>query len=245
MTSSAAPVDHAARARQVLLVSVAVTAVLFVIPGGGVIGYPLLLVSTYVHELGHGLAALLVGGDFVRLEVFADGSGVATTRSGGGGLARAMISAGGLIGPAVAAGLLLVLGRRERRAQIAVVVGGVVGVLALLLWVRSAVGFAVGLGLAAVSLGLGLVLRRPAWCQLWLVFLAVQLSLSVFSRREYLFASSATTGAGVGRSDSAALADALIGPYWFWGAICGLLSLVILLAGGWFYLRPNTTRAAT
>lgn len=240
MTTLPTPPDHAGRARRVLVTSLAITAVLFVIPGGGVIGYPLLLISTYVHELGHGLAAILVGGDFVRLEIFTDGSGVATTRSGGGGLSRAVIAGGGLVGPAVGALVALVVGRREPWAQIGVVVGGLLGLVAAVVWVRSLIGFAVALGVAAVSLVLGLVVRRPAWSQLWVVFLGVQLGLSVFSRREYLFARSATTGAGVGRSDSAALADALVGPYWLWGAVCGLLSLTVLAAGGWFYIRGDS-----
>ena len=59
----------ASQARRTLLASLVVTAVLFVVPGGEIVGYPLLLISTYVHEMGHGLAAILVG-------VTADGIGL-------------------------------------------------------------------------------------------------------------------------------------------------------------------------
>ena len=57
--------------------AIGVTLLLYVIPYGHVIGRPLLYLSTLVHELGHGMTAILVGGDFHRLEMWSDGSGVA------------------------------------------------------------------------------------------------------------------------------------------------------------------------
>ena len=48
-----------------LLLSVIATLLLyFVVPFGRLIAYPLVLLSTLAHELGHGIAAVLVGGDF-------------------------------------------------------------------------------------------------------------------------------------------------------------------------------------
>ena len=49
-----------------LVGSAVVTGLLYVIPFGDVIAYPLLLLSTLVHELGHGIAAILVGGELTR-----------------------------------------------------------------------------------------------------------------------------------------------------------------------------------
>ena len=85
-----------------VLASVLLTAALYALPFGRTLSYPLMLVSTLAHELGHGLMAWLLGGDFVRLEIFADGSGLATHRSTTT-LASALVAAGGLVGPAVAA----------------------------------------------------------------------------------------------------------------------------------------------
>ena len=101
---------HRRKAKKALYVSVALTLLLYVIPFGNFIAYPLMLFSTVVHELGHGLASLAVGGSFKQMVVFSDGSGVATHTDAGGGISRALVSAGGLVGPAVVAGLAFALG---------------------------------------------------------------------------------------------------------------------------------------
>lgn len=228
---------HRQRARRALLVSAGITGLLYLIPGGQVVGYPLLLLSTFVHEMAHGLAALLVGGRFIELQVFGDGSGVALTATGGGRFSRAVVAGGGLVGPAIAAAIGFTLGRRAQMARIALIVGGLLTLIASVLWVRSIVGWLIALGVVGISLGVAVGLKDAHWSQLWLVLLSVQLGLSVFSRSEYLFAEGAVTGAGVGSSDSAAIADALLLPYWFWGGVCGLISLAALAYGAWVYLR--------
>ena len=43
--------------------------------------HTLVLLSTLAHELGHGIAALLVGGGFESFVLYADGSGAAMTRA--------------------------------------------------------------------------------------------------------------------------------------------------------------------
>lgn len=226
--------------RRVLLASLVITAVLYLVPAGELVARPLVLVSTLVHELGHGVAALLVGGDFLRLEVFSDASGVATTAVRPG-WRQAWVSAGGLVGPAVFAALGFALARRPTWARVAVLLGGLFGLVATALWVRGWVGLTVSLVLALVSLVVALVVRQPWGPQLWLVFLAVQMGLSVFSRGEYLFASSARTGAGAGRSDSQAIAEVLVGPHWLWGALCGLVSVAALVLGVRWFWRAGPT----
>ena len=159
------------------------------------------------------------------------------TGTSGGRVARAVVSAGGLVGPAVAAAIGFTVGRKGLWARWFLLIGGILGVLTAVLWVRSLVGWAVALGLAGISLAIALGIKQHHWSQLWLVFLSVQLAMSVFSRSEYLFARTAATGAGVGRSDSASIADALVGPYWFWGGVCGVFSLLVLAYGAWIFLR--------
>lgn len=227
----------ASRARRVLLATIVITGALYVLPGGQLIGYPLLLLSTYVHEMAHGLAAILVGGRFESLQVFADGSGVALTATNGGSLQRAAVAAGGLVGPAIAAAIGFTVGRNARWARVLLLLGGVFTLVTALLWTRSLVGWLIALGLAAVSLAVALGVKQDHWSQLWVVFLSVQLALSVFSRGDYLFDATAVTGAGAGLSDSAAIAEALFGPYWLWGAVCGLFSVAVLGYGAWLFLR--------
>ena len=191
------------------------------IPGAHWAWWPLMLLSTLAHEAGHGLAAVLVGGDFVS----------------GSRTARAIISAGGLVGPAMVACGLFFAARTERRARTALGVLAGVLVLAVVLVVRNLFGVAYVLVLS--SLLAAMVRFGSAWvARFGLVFLAVQLALSVFSRGDYLFTPVARTGAGDMPSDVAQIADALVLPYWLWGSVCGLISAAVLVFGIWLYLRP-------
>ena len=63
------------------------------------------------------------------------------------------------------------------------------------------------------------------------LFVAIQLALSVFSRSDYLFVKEAQTAVGTSPSDVQHMAMSLFLPYWFWGAVCGLISLMCLFLG--------------
>lgn len=216
--------------RRALYAAIAITAALYIVPGGDVLARPLVWVSTLFHELGHSGVTALVGGDVDATRVFADGSGVAETRRPPGRLRAAAVAAGGLVGPAMGAALLFVLARRPSRARVGAAVLGAALLVAVVFALRGPIAVALGLLLGAGGVALGLR-ARPAWTQVAVLFLAVQLALSVFSRADYLFTPSAQTAAGVAPSDSAQIAAALAGPYWLWGALCGLLSLAVLAAG--------------
>jgi hypothetical protein len=99
-----------------------------------------------------------------------------------------------------------------------------------------------GIAFVLVVSGVLVAIMRfgSAWvARFGLLFLAVQLALSVFSRGDYLFTSVARTGAGDMPSDVARIADALFLPYWMWGGLCGLFSVAVLVLGLWLYLRPT------
>lgn len=217
------------RARLVLAASVVVTALVYVVPYGELVAYPLILLSTVAHELGHGVAALLVGGGFHRFQMWPDGSGVALT-SAGAGLAQAFVAFGGLVGPAIVAAVGFAVGRTARGARRALFAVAALLTLALLLVVRNL--FA-ALFVAVVVLVAWQVARRASAevAQLVLVFLAVQLSLSVFSRGDYLFTPVARTAGGVMPSDVGRIAEVLLLPYWLWGTVCGLVSVLALAYG--------------
>jgi hypothetical protein len=223
------------RAPRVLAISVLVTAILYAVPFGRTIAWPLVLVSTLAHELGHGLAAALLGGSFESLRLNADGSGVALWRGAFGRFATAGVAGAGLVGPALAAFLLLCLGRTATRARTVVAVLGVALLLVAFLLVRNTFGFVFTLVLAAVLLLISV--RAPRLSQTTLLLLAVQLALSVFSRGDYLFTNVALTSSGPMPSDVSVMASALFLPYWFWGLLCGGVSVVLLLLGASSFLR--------
>ena len=229
-------VNDSSRAQMALLGSVIVTVLLYVVPYGQLLARPLVLLSTLAHEMGHGLAAAMVGGRFESFVMFADASGLATWSGDVNRLERALISAGGLVGPAVVAGLCFGVGRSSRASRFALVLLGIGLIAAEVLVVRNLFGLVfVGL-VAAGCLGLGLRGREAArW---GVLFAGVQLALSVFSRADYLFTATAQTGAGDHPSDVAHIAEALLLPYWFWGGAVGLLSVAVLVLGLLSFFLP-------
>ena len=211
-------------------------------PFGGIVGYPILLLSTFAHEMGHGLTAILVGLDFDSFRLYADGSGIATIGGQAGRLPQAATAAGGLIGPAVAGALLFRLSSGARSSQIALTALGALMLAACVLLIRNAFGLAF---VGAVGGSLIYVARRfgTRIAQFTVAFLAVQMALSVFSRADYLFTRTAMTGAGAMPSDVAQLADQLFLPYWFWGLVCGAISVGVLALGlSAFWKRSHRTR---
>lgn len=217
-------------ARAVFVVSLLLTVVLYALPEARVFAYPLLLLSTLVHELGHGVAALFAGGQFVAFELNSDGSGIAHLAVPESRLVRAFVAAGGLVGPAFAAALSFLFGRRPGPSRIFLAVLSAGLLVALVLVVRNVFGW---IFVASFALALGLIAWKAGAraSQVTLVFLGTQLGLSVYSRGDYLFSATANTLEGTVPSDVASMADALLLPYWFWGVVCGALSVMALVFG--------------
>lgn len=210
--------------------STLITFGLYVIPFGSFVAYPLLMLSTMVHEMGHGLTALAVGGQFHSFQMWSNGSGVAQIGGYSNRFASALVSAGGLLGPACAAALGFMLSRKEALARLTFTLLGVFLVISEFLWVRNSFGW-IFIGVLA-GIYLWLAQQRNGWlAQAALVFFSLQLSLSVFSRADYLFTPVAHTAEGAMPSDVAQIANVLFLPYWFWGGVCAAFSGLVLLLG--------------
>lgn len=227
-----------------LLGSIAITVAMFAIPSPQHTWWllaPFRWLHIYVHEFGHGMAALLSGGTFDHFEMYSY-SGVAYTRPTGA-LESAFVCAGGLCGPAVVGGLFLAFGRNVRWARAALIGFGAFMAVSLVLWTRTPFGWGFGAVVAALSLLVGL--RGSAGlARMVVVFLGVQLALSVYTGGGYLFTQYATIQNGMQMpSDTQAMAEAIGGTYWMWGAICAAFSAVILAAGLWLYMRPERKAA--
>jgi hypothetical protein len=197
------------------------------VPMGRLLLYPFTLLSTWVHEMGHGLTALVVGGQFIKLDIFADASGMAHLTVPRG-LGSALSSAGGLLGPPFFGALCLVLARRAARPLLLFLAAGLL--LSLVLWVRTLVGlFTVG------GLGIGIALLAR-----WLpdggrLFFAQLLGLlcvfDTLARGDYLFTEGARVGGSLHPSDVASIAKSLGGPYQLWGGLIACLSGVLIVVG--------------
>lgn len=205
----------------------AVSVLLVVTPNGRFLIYPFALLSTWAHEMGHGIAALLVGGEFVSLELYRGLGGIAQVRVPDRRVAHAIMSAGGLLGPAVAGGLAIVVSSRPSLARLPVY--AVMGLLALslVLWVRNPFGCVAILG---ILLLLGCVTKYGGRQVELSVsqFIGIQFCLGSLSDFEYMFTKEFVRDGQVRASDTQQIAQQLGLPYWFWGFWAAAISLAIL-----------------
>lgn len=88
----------------------AITLILLFIPHAGMITYPFLIFSTFIHETSHATAALLTLGHVDSITVSPDGSGLTYTSGG----VRMIVASAGYIGTALFGGLLIILSSHLR-----------------------------------------------------------------------------------------------------------------------------------
>ena len=221
-----------------MAVAVAITVALYFVPYGHYVAYPLILVSTFAHEMGHGIAGVLVGARFEEFVMYADASGRAQIAGAASPMARAIVVAGGLLGPSIGAAVFFGLCTRPRLARVGLWIGAVVALGSCLWVVRNPFGWVFVGTLGAILMSIA-IKAGPAFAQWTLAFFAVQLTLSVYSRSDYLFTPVARMAAGNIPSDVALMSEALFLPYWFWGVVCGALSLAVLALGLMLFWRAT------
>jgi hypothetical protein len=207
------------------------------VPFGGVILYPLSLLATWVHEMGHGIAALACGGQFLSLDVFANGSGLAHTATA---LTwqQGIVALAGLVAPPVAGALILATSRGPRRARAVLVALAVTLLVSLAVWVRTIAGW-IALPIDAAVIFVFALWGGPRERMAFAQLLGVALAADTWSGKGYLFTESAFVDGEVRRSDIATVAYAFGGSYLAWGLLVLAVSLG-LLAGGlaWAWRRP-------
>ena len=197
------------------------------VPFGNTIQWPFLLLTTYVHELGHGLAALAQGGDFLKFELFRNGGGVATVRGVSAGWGQALVSAGGLLAPSIAGGLFILAGSSRKTASVILIGFSLLMLLSCGLWIRSVFSWWVVGGLGAIFLYFG-IKTNANWHQFLIQFFAVHMLVDTLTRTlRYLFTNTVERDGLVRHSDTANIANALGGSYWMWGSLITLTSVLI------------------
>lgn len=203
------------------------------LPFGRQILYPFALLSTWAHEMGHGVTAIAAGGRFDRLEVHRNLGGLAYS-SGVGPLGRAWVAAGGLLAPTIAGGLIIILGAREVTAPWVLAGLAVAVVVSVALFVRNRFGW-IALGLCGIAL-VGVAYQAPEIVRIFLAqLIGIQFCVAAWGSVNYMFTRGFHRDDGAyTNSDTQTIADALMLPYWFWGSLISLISVMIL--GGSFYL---------
>ncbi len=203
------------------------TALLWQLPGGDYILYPFTILATWFHEIAHGLMAALLGGNFQQLQIFPNGSGFAayTFPASWDPIRRALVAAAGPMGPPIAGAGLIVASRSYKTASLSLKILGISLLVSTLIWVRSPFGFIFVPLLGMIILFLGLKTTRSVQ-GFAIQFLGVQACVSTYHQLDYLFSYRAGP---LGISDTAQMQQQLLLPYWFWGGLMAIASLVILI----------------
>ena len=204
-----------------LMVAGLVVLFLPALPFGTYLAYPFVILTTWFHEMGHGLAALAAGQDFRQLQIFANGSGVAQSAvaADAGAWVGVVIAAGGPLGPSVVGAVLILASARERlwRPALWLMAGAIM--LSVVLYVRSATGLIV-LPLVAGLLALVAARGKPAMARFALQFVGLLGAFSVVRDFDYLLTREAAVGGAVMLSDTGQMAAITGLPHWLWaGAI--------------------------
>ncbi|XDE62872.1 M50 family metallopeptidase [Arthrospira platensis BEA 1257B] len=77
-----------------LVVAAIATIILWQFYWGNYVLYPFSILATWFHEMGHGLTAILLGGNFHKLLLFPNGSGLAYNSGNFGSLDQSINSNG-------------------------------------------------------------------------------------------------------------------------------------------------------
>ncbi|CCH67799.1 hypothetical protein RINTHH_16440 [Richelia intracellularis HH01] len=210
-----------------LIAAALVTVFLWQVPAGAYILYPFTILATWFHEMGHGLVAMILGGDFQKLQIYGNGSGVAfySGRLYLGSVGKALVAAGGPMGPPAAGAVIILASRNLYTASICLRILGSLLLFSVLMWIRSPFGIITISLLGIITLIISLK-AAPQFQIFTTQFLGVQACISTYHQLSYLFSSSA---GNLGLSDTAQIQKYLFLPYWFWGGLMSIVSFLILL----------------
>ncbi|MGE5478875.1 MAG: M50 family metallopeptidase [Chloroflexota bacterium] len=240
-------VDQAVSRRSIywLIAFGLMTVAIWNVPGGLLILYPFTILGTWFHELSHGLMALFNGGDFLRLDIYSDGSGVATFAGSMwlGNISYGLIAAAGPLGPTAAGWFLLrsSVWNRNGRA-LALLLLSLALFVSALLWIRAPFGFFVVVAFGFITLLIATKARASVQ-SVTLQFLGVQAFVSVYMSVGYLFSEGAAVGGAVHFSDTQQIENNLLLPHWFWAIAIIIISIFAIYRSVKYVVTPRRKSA--
>lgn len=200
------------------------------LPYGNYILYPFTILTTWLHEMSHGLCALLLGGIFNNIDIYPDGSGLAyygftLPRDN---LKHAFVASGGTIEASVLGALLVVSSGYCRLTKVILILMGYLMSFSVIYLLSSLFGIIAISILAISTLGIaffGAVSLRQFLVQVF----GIMSCVGVYREFPCLFTKSVLVNGKLLLSDTEQIAQALFFPYWFWGSLIVLTSVGLLL----------------
>ncbi len=191
-----------------------------------IIHIPLTFIGTWVHELGHGIGAIITGGQFDRMIVLPNLSGVAYTyTSGPAGFTSVLVT--GLLAPALAGAFMLILSRGLRQGRLAMLILCGLLLLSGVIWAGDLFTRATVLCTGAI-IGLIALKGNQAINLVTAQILAISFCLNAVADIDYFFARAANSGGQTHHSDTDQLTQTLGMTHTFWAIVLTVIALAIL-----------------
>ncbi len=242
MQSLVRPGSQAEAAGRLVLAGLIVV-MLPALPFGAFLIYPFAILTTWFHEMGHGLTALVLGQRFEQLMIFANGSGVAESQVAGDAprAVLAAIAAGGPLAPSLVGALLILASAHARLWRPVLWASSAAIMLSVAIWVRSPTGLWV-LPLVAAILALVAWRASPGFARFTLQFLGVLGAMSMLRDWGYLFTETAVINGQPILSDTGQIAAVVGLPHWLWAGVILLISAVMVGAALKYALAEHRLR---
>jgi len=189
-------------------------------PWGPVLLYPFTLFTTWIHECGHAVMAVLVGGSVTSITIQPDTSGLTRSLVPASRIAQGLVASAGYLSASIVGCLLMAATRVERRARPILLGIGAFMLLTVVMWMRNPFG-------ALVVLGWGIALlllarKGSGRASLFLLsVLAIQVALNAVYDIRILFLVN-------GRSDAETMARLFLAPAWLWASLWMIASVAML-----------------
>lgn len=191
-----------------------------------VIGNPVAFLGTWVHEMGHGLGAIMTGGQFLEMVVSPDFSGMAYT-SFSGKTAHMILIITGLLAPSFVGALLLILARGLGQGRLAL------GLLTFGLFVCGILWAGdlftrVTVMVAGFILGL-IAIKTPQTVRvIFAQIVAVSICLNAVNQIDYYFMRGGLSGGRQVMSDTEVLTQIFGLPHVIWALLLTATALLML-----------------
>jgi hypothetical protein len=193
--------------------------------------YPFLLFATWIHEMSHGTAAILLGGRINKLEIYHDGGGICWYDVDGVDWKDAIVASAGYTGTAFWGCVLLLFRRTVLGPTIGCIVLGFAIVLSCILYVRNAFGVLV-LCIEGICLLMSGWLLPAAWIDNLFAFLAANCSMNALLDIRNLYRSAQNyNGDNLMNTDAQSVAEYWGNDYRFWSTIWLIYAIVMTLIG--------------
>ena len=188
---------------------------------GPLVLYPFKLFTTWVHECGHAVMTLIVGGRVNSIVIEPNTTGITSSLIPQGRIAQGLVASAGYLGASIVGCLLMTATRGKKGAHAILWTIGAFMLVTLVIWLRNPFGLAVVLIWSIALIALSRHASGPV-SSFVLSLLAVQVALdSVYDIRVLFLVHG-------GYSDADTMARLFVLPAWLWASAWMLMSIAML-----------------